>query len=164
VTYYLNKGESINIQGHNYSAHTTEFHYPVGQHDVAGLEHALVDRRANVGIFGNDMHVLEGSQWFVDGIGLAGHKVNQLQIITARALVTTHQGDAIATFHQMTLIGKCKSILSCLLMEAHGADINDRSHILPGGKQCILIDGYQLPPDFMNGYHIFNVTNQLRMN
>jgi hypothetical protein len=36
-------------------------------------------------------------------------------------------------------------------MEAHGADINDRSCLLPGGKQRILMDGYQLPLDFKNG-------------
>jgi hypothetical protein len=136
MTYYLNEGESINIQGRNYSAHMTDFHYHVGQHDVADMEHALVDRGANGGICGNDMHILEGSQRFVDVIGLAGHKVNQLQIVTSQALVTTHQGDAIATFHQMALLGKGKSMMSCLQMEAHGADINDRSRLVPGGKQC----------------------------
>jgi hypothetical protein len=36
-------------------------------------------------------------------------------------------------------------------MEAHGADINDCSCLLPGGKQRILIDGYQMPLDFKNG-------------
>jgi hypothetical protein len=66
-------------------------------------------------------------------------------------LVTTHKGDAIATFHQMALLDKGKSILSCLQMEAYGADINDRSCSLPGGKQRILVDGYQLPLDFKNG-------------
>jgi hypothetical protein len=105
MTYYLNKGESINIQGHSYLAHMTEFHYRVGQHDVADMEHALVDHGVNGGICGNDMHILEGSQRFVDVIGLAGHKVNQLQIVTSQAVVTTHQGDAIATFHQMALLG-----------------------------------------------------------
>jgi hypothetical protein len=110
MTYYLNKGESINI--HSYLAHMTEFHYPVGQHDVADIEHALVNRGANGGICGNYMHILEGSQRFVDVIGLAGHKVNKLQIVTYQALVTTHQGDAIATFHQIALLRKGKSILS----------------------------------------------------
>jgi hypothetical protein len=71
--------------------------------------------------------------------------------VAAQALVTTHKGDVIATFHQMALLGKGKSILSCLQMEAHGADINDCSHLLPGGKQRILMDGYQLPLDFKNG-------------
>jgi hypothetical protein len=49
------------------------------------------------------------------------------------------------------LAGKSKSILSCLQMEAHGEDINDCSHLLPGGKQRVLMDGYQLPLDFTNG-------------
>jgi hypothetical protein len=82
---------------------------------------------------------------------LAGHKVSQLHIVTAQAFVSTHKGDAVATFQKMALLGKGKSILSCLQMEAHGADINDRSQLLPGGKQRILIDGYQMPLDFKNG-------------
>jgi hypothetical protein len=36
-------------------------------------------------------------------------------------------------------------------VEAHGAEINDRSRSLPGGKQRISIDGYQIPLDFKNG-------------
>jgi hypothetical protein len=88
---------------------------------------------------------------FVDVSGLAGHKVNQLRIVTAQALVTTHKGDAIATFYQIALLGKGKSILSCLQMEAYGSDINDRFCSLPGGKQRILVYGYQLPLDFKNG-------------
>jgi hypothetical protein len=44
----------------------------------------------------------------------------------------------------MALLGKGKSILSCLQMDAHGADINDHSELLPEGKQHILIDGYQI--------------------
>jgi hypothetical protein len=115
------------------------------------MEYALVDRGANGGVCGDDMFVLEGSERFVDVSGLAGHTVSQLRIVTAQALVTTHKGDAVATFHQMGLLGKGKSILSCLQMEAYGADINDRSYSLPGGQQRILIDGYQLPLDFKNG-------------
>jgi hypothetical protein len=71
--------------------------------------------------------------------------VSQLWIDMAQALVTTHKSDVIATFHQMALLGKGKSILSCLQTEAHGADLNDRSCLLP-----ILRDGYQLPLDFKN--------------
>jgi hypothetical protein len=77
--------------------------------------------------------------------------VRQLRIVTAQAVVSTHKGEAIATFHQMALLGKGKNIFSCLQMEAHGANINDRSRLLPGGKQRILIDGYQMPLDFKNG-------------
>jgi hypothetical protein len=35
-------------------------------------------------------------------------------------------------------------------MESHCAEINDRSRLLPGGKQRIIIDGYQIPLDFKN--------------
>ena len=97
------------------------------------------------------MLVLEGSERFVDVSGLAGYTVSQLRIVTAQAFISTHKGDAIATFHQMALLGKGKSILSCLQMEAFGADINNFSRLLPGGKQRIVIDGYQLPLDFKNG-------------
>jgi hypothetical protein len=151
TTYYLHKGETINFQGHQYSAHMSRVHYQVGQHDVAEMEYALVDNGANGGICGNDMKILEGSERFVDVVGLAGHKVSQLCFVAAQALVTTHKGDVIATFHQMALLGKGKSILSCLQMEVYGADINDRSRLLPGGKQRILMDGYQFSLDFKNG-------------
>jgi hypothetical protein len=36
-------------------------------------------------------------------------------------------------------------------MEAYGADINDRPLSLPGDKQRILFDGYQIPLHFKNG-------------
>jgi hypothetical protein len=61
--------------------------------------------------------------------------------------VSTHKGDVIATFHQMVLFGNL--VLSPDGRD--GADINDRSQLLPGGKQRILIDGYQIPLDFKNG-------------
>jgi hypothetical protein len=146
--YFLNKGESINFQGHQYTTHLTEYHYCVGENDIAEMKYAPVDRGANGGICGSDMKVAKGSEQFVDVVGLAGHKANKLWIVMAQALISTHKGDATSTFHQMALLGTGKKILSCLHMEAHGANINDPSRHLPGGKQRILIDGYQLPLDF----------------
>jgi hypothetical protein len=61
-TYFQNKGERINFQGHQYTMHLTECHYCVGQHDLAEMEYALVDQGANGGICGSDMKVLEGSE------------------------------------------------------------------------------------------------------
>jgi hypothetical protein len=80
------------------------------------MEYELVDRGANGGICGSDMKIMEGSEHFVDVVGLAGHNVSQLCILTAQALVTTHKSDVIATFHQVALLSKGKSILSCLHM------------------------------------------------
>jgi hypothetical protein len=94
----------------------TNINYWSGQHDVGGMEYMLVERGSNGGVCGDYMLVVEGSECFADVTDLAGHKVNQLRIITAQALVTTHKGDEIATFHQMALLGKGKSILSCIQM------------------------------------------------
>jgi hypothetical protein len=130
----------------------TKVNYCICQHDVMTMEYALIDFGADDGgICGDVMLVLEGSERFVDVSGLASHKFSQLRIVTAQALIAIHKGEAITTFHQMALLGKCKSILSCLQMEAFGADINARSRMLPGGEQLILVDGYQLPLDFKNG-------------
>ena len=150
TTYYLNKGESISFQGHQYFTHSTMVHYRVGQHECTNMEKALVDRGANGGICGDDMIALEGSERYVDVSGLAGHRENQLRIVTGQALIKTHKGNAIAVFHQMALLGKGKSILSCVQMEHYGAIVEDKSRRL-GGKQRILMDGYQIPLDFHNG-------------
>jgi hypothetical protein len=84
----------------------TRCHYHVGPHDVLDLEYTLVDQDANGGICGCNMKVLEGSKRFVDVVGLSEHKFNQPRIITAQALVASHKGDMITTFHQMALLGK----------------------------------------------------------
>jgi hypothetical protein len=89
-TYYLYKGEPIEVDGYQYLAHLTYINDWIGQHDVAGMEYALVDRGANGGVCGVDMLVFEGSKGFVDVSGLAGHTVNQLRIVTAQALETNY--------------------------------------------------------------------------
>jgi hypothetical protein len=42
-TYYLCKGESIEVDGHPYFAHSTNINYWIGQHDVSGMEYARVN-------------------------------------------------------------------------------------------------------------------------
>jgi hypothetical protein len=125
-------------------------HYNVSEHSISGIDKALVDRGANGSICGDDMLVLEGRERFVSVSGLTGYKVDQLCLVTARALIPTHKGPAVATFHQMAHLGKGKSILSCIQMEHYGAVINDKPTRL-GGKQCILVDGYQIPLDVNSG-------------
>jgi hypothetical protein len=76
--------------------------------------------------------VVEGSERFVDISGLAGHKVNQLRLVTAQALVTTHKENAIAAFCQMALLGKGQKYIVLSSNGAYGANINDQSCSLPG--------------------------------
>jgi hypothetical protein len=128
------------------------FHHRVGKHHIIQADKALVGRCANGGIVGDDMIIVEGSERHVDVSGLDGHKVSQLRIVTAQALIQTHKGEAIGTFHQMAYLGKGHSILLCIQMEHHGAEINDRSTLLRRGKQRIIMDNYQSPLDFIGGF------------
>jgi hypothetical protein len=81
ITYYLYKGESIKVDGNQYFAHLTNIKYWIGQHDVAGIEYALVDCGANGGVCGDDMLIVEGSECFDFVSGLAGHMVNQYGLL-----------------------------------------------------------------------------------
>jgi hypothetical protein len=72
-TYYLNKGKSIKVAGHQYFAHSTNISYWIVQHDVGGMEYALFDCGANSGVCGDDILVVEVSERFVDVSGLAGY-------------------------------------------------------------------------------------------
>ena len=51
----------------------------------------LLYRGTNGGICGDDMLVLEGSERFVDGSGLACHTVGLLRIVTAQAFISTQR-------------------------------------------------------------------------
>jgi hypothetical protein len=107
-------------------------HYRVGPHDVLDLEYTLVDQDANGGICGCNMKVLEGSERFVDVVGLPEHKFKQPRIITAQALVASHKGvTRLPHFTKWHCFAT--SILPCLQMKAFGADINDCSCLLPSG-------------------------------
>jgi hypothetical protein len=69
---------------------------------------------ANVGMHGAGMLMLEGRERYDDVSALAGYIVNQLCIVIACALITTNNGNTIATFHHMALLGKRRIILSCI--------------------------------------------------
>jgi hypothetical protein len=122
-TYFLNKGETITFQGNQYFTHSTIICYCIGQHEFTATDMALIERGANGCVCGDYMRVLEGSECFVDVSGLGGHRKNQLCIVTAQALMETQKGNVIAVFHQIAILGKGKSILSCIQMEHYGAEI-----------------------------------------
>jgi hypothetical protein len=106
----------------------------------------LIKKGANGCVCCDDMCVVKNTERNADVSGLGGHCENQLRVVTAQALIETHEGDVIAVFHQLAL-----SILSCLPMEHCIPKITDKSLRLPGGKPRIAMDGYQIPLTFRNG-------------
>jgi hypothetical protein len=98
--------------------------YFIGRHECAPNTMALIDCGANGCVCCDDILVLEGSVQLVDVSGLCGHCKIQLQIVTSQALIEIHKGNVIALFHQIVLIVKDKSILSCLQMEDFSSEIS----------------------------------------
>jgi hypothetical protein len=58
-TYYLYKGELIEVDGHQYFAHSTNINYWIEQYVIAGMEYVLVDCGSNGGVCVDDMLVVE---------------------------------------------------------------------------------------------------------
>jgi hypothetical protein len=111
---------------------------------------------------GKEMLLSEGRKRFIDVSSLTSQQDNTLQFVTSQAsiitrfvtsqaLTVTHQGEAIANFDQMALLGKSTSILSCIQIGSHDADTNEKPCLNSGDKQHILMFGYKIPMDINNG-------------
>jgi hypothetical protein len=70
-------------------------------------------------------------------------KVNRVQINTDPMLITMRKGDVIGSFQPMVLLGQGNLILSCVIMIAYNANINDGPHTFPSVQQSSIIDGHQ---------------------
>ena len=69
--------------------------------------------------------------------GIDNHKVHDLNLVQAAGLVKTTTGPVVVILNQYANIGKGKSIHSKIQMEAYGLDVDDKSQLLPNGKQRI---------------------------
>jgi hypothetical protein len=111
-TYYFYKGDTIKV-GVISTLH-------IRLTSTIGLANMiLLAWNTNGGVCGNDMLVVEGSDRFVDVSCLAGNKVNQIRIVTAQALVTTHTKETqFLTFIRWCCLVKAK--VYCLVLSFWG--------------------------------------------
>ena len=108
---------------------------------------ALVDSRANGGLFGNDVHVLEHApNGFMNVTGIAGNEVTNLKLAQAAASVETMADCPIVVIvSQCANFGEGKMIHSKGQMEHFGLLIDNKLHTL-GSKQCIITpEGHSVP-------------------
>jgi hypothetical protein len=49
------------------------------------------------------MRMLDGHEHFVDLSSISEYEIRQMHIVTASSFVSTHKGNATATFYQMVL-------------------------------------------------------------
>ena len=105
----------------------------------------LVDRGANGGLAGSDMHVIYKTHRKINISGIDNHDVTGLDVVTAATLLNTSLGKVIGIFNEYAYLGKGSSIHSSGQLEWFKTHVDEKS-IKAGGTQLITtLDGYSTP-------------------
>ena len=105
----------------------------------------MVDRGANGGIAGSDMHVIHKTHRKINIQGIDNHEVTGLDVVTAATLLNTSQGKVIGIFNKYVYLGKGSSIHSSGQLEWFKTNVDEES-VKVGGTQLITtLDGYSVP-------------------
>jgi hypothetical protein len=138
------------------STRSTNAHmvYRVSNHEYHKKESSLIDRGSNGGVAGEDVRVMwkPTNPKRVNVRGLDSHEVTDIPIATVGGVIETTRGKVIAVCHNYAVTGRGKTIHSCTQLEAFKNDVNDKSVLVPGGRQRIrTIDGYIIPLAIKDG-------------
>ena len=105
----------------------------------------LVDRGANGGLGGSDMHVIYKTHRKINIQGIDNHEVTGLDVVTAATLLNTSQGNVIGIFNEYAYLGKGSSIHSSGQLEWFKTNVDEKS-VKVGGTQLITtLEGYSVP-------------------
>ena len=105
----------------------------------------LVDRGANGGLAGSDMHVIHRPYRKINIQGIDNHEVTGLDVVTAATLLNTSQGKVIGIFNKYAYLGKGSSIHSSGQLYWFKTNVDETS-VKVGGTQLInTLDGYSVP-------------------
>ena len=111
----------------------------------------LVDRGANGGLAGSDMHVIHKTQRKINIQSIDNHEVTGLDVVTAATLLNTSQGKVIGIFNEYAYLGKGSSIHSSGQLEWFKTNVDEKS-VKVGGTQLITtLDGYSVPLRIKDG-------------
>ena len=105
----------------------------------------LVDRGANGGLAGSDMHVIHKTHRKINIQGIDSHEDTGLDVVTAATLLNTSQGKVIGIFNEYAYLGKGSSIHSSGQLKWFKTNVDEKS-VKVGGTQLITtLDGYSVP-------------------
>ena len=105
----------------------------------------LVDRGANGGIAGSDMHVIHKTHRKINIEGIDNHEVTGLDVVTAATLLNTSQGKVIGIFNEYAYLGKGSSIHSSGQLEWFKTSVDEKSVEVGGTQLITTLDGYSVP-------------------
>ena len=125
--------------------------YHISKHSASSYG-SLVDRKANGGLAGADVCVLERPSRKVSVTGIDGHELPGLDIVICVALIQTNHGKVNMLMHEYAYYGRGNSIHSpCQIEWFNNHTCDDKSHHV-GGKQVItFLDGYATPLECRSG-------------
>ena len=150
----------IVVNGVTYCANVTHITYGNHQNQVNNYhKYSLIDRGANGGLSGDDVTVLSTSTADrADITGIAGKKVDNLQIVTAAGFIQTDRGPIIGIFHRYAHYGKGYTLHSPLQLEDFGHKVYDGNVIsAPGTQRIVTMDGYVIPLEIREGLVFMNM-------
>ena len=105
----------------------------------------LVDRGANGGLAGSDMHVIHKIPRKIIIQGIDNHEVTGLDVVTAATLLNTSQGKVIGIFNEYAYLGKGSSIHSSGQLEWFKTNVDEKSIKADGTQLITTLDGYSVP-------------------
>ena len=124
--------------------------YHISKHSASSYG-SLVDRGANSGFAGGDVHVLERTGRKVSVTGIDDHELPGLDKVTCVALIQTNHGKVNMLMHEYAYFEKGNTIHSPCKIEWFNNTCDDKSHHF-GGKQVItVLDGYATPLECRSG-------------
>ena len=87
----------------------------------------------------------------VDVVGIDNHRVTDVPIVTAGAVINMQKGEVIVIMNRYALLGKGKTIHSCGQMEHHKLTVDDKSRKVDRNQRITTIDGCVIPLNIRNG-------------
>ena len=105
----------------------------------------LVDRGANGGLTGSDMHVINKTHRKINIHGIDNHEVTGLDVVTAATLLNASQGKVIGIFNEYAYLGKCSSIHSSGQLKWFKTNVDEKSAKVGGTQLITTQDGYSVP-------------------
>jgi hypothetical protein len=113
---------------------------------------ALIDRGSNGGVAGDNVQVIRTDPHrTVDVEGIHNHRITNIRIVTAGALVDTNRGPVILIMNQCAHTSKGKTIHSSGQMEWFKNTVDDRSKKVGGSQRVTTPDGYIIPISILSG-------------
>jgi hypothetical protein len=101
---------------------------------------------------GNDSRILVRTGKYVDLCGVDDHKVDDLELVTAGAVVETQKGPIIIIMKQYARMANGKKIHSSGQMEHHKIVVKDQAHAITNVIPYIkLHEGHRTPLCIING-------------